>query len=1109
MGRPVRRRIPGMALQGVSGRMVGRDRELAGIAEALEAASAVRPTTVLIAGPAGIGKTRLLDETRQRLDDLRPRYVVLRGTAHPARSSLPFSPLAEALARHFAPLIDEELADVLGPSAHEIARIVPGLRDRMSLLGLLSPPRPIVARRAREGRMLEAILGVVSRIARNGPVLLVLEDLHHADAGTRSAVSFLSRAGRDQQLCLALTFEPDQLVREHPFGRTIAALGGQRSPVHRLDLAPLGRDETADLIAEIEGERPAASTLLHVAERSGGAPLAVEEILAARRELPRALLNASLEQLVLARFALRSRASRRALRVLALAGAPLRPSRLSAALAAFEAAAPAADQRGADRRTRTSDPRPHFPLDPDAAIGLQESMEAGWIRALDDAAAVGPSAGPDDEPVDFRHALVGEAVAADLLPTLRRRYRVALAVALADEPTAATAQWLAARASGGARASALAAAGVAEARDSSADALASLELALDLEDEGEPIADPVDLRARAGEAASAAGLPIRAAAHVSSAIALAEGGNDAARLAILWEALGRHRRAAGDTDGALAALEHAVAVVPATAHGERAAVFASLAQVRMFEGFFSDASRSAGDAIAAAREAGEAAVAELIGATITLGVCRAWTDDPEGGVAVIRESRAAAERLGLLDERFRADANLTTVLDLLGRREEALAVAFEGIAAAQRAGLEEVYGNLLRGNAAETLFALGRWEESRALSLDALSWGPSSAAFVDPIQNFYPALNLATIEIESSAGEVAARMLGRLLVELATSPDPEIAVPTYLAAASLARWQGDPDDARRSVAAGWSRVRDTEDWSLIVRVAALGLEIEADVVVGARARRDLAAVAAAREVATEMLDGAERAVERAGHGTALAYRAEAGARLATARMHRARIDRRDQPDGWAAVATSWETLGVPYQAARARFHEAGARLAGGGDARETRADARTPLVAAYETALDLGAGPLARAIRDLAGRALIALPQAGEGSLALSARSAEGGAATGDGAGPPAGAIDGLARTFAGSPAEPRRDPFGLSRREGEVLDLIAEGRTNREIAERLFISERTVHIHVGKVLAKLGVSGRVEAAAVAIRLGLAGTGAGAGQTDRPGGATRPRRHGA
>jgi DNA-binding CsgD family transcriptional regulator len=67
----------------------------------------------------------------------------------------------------------------------------------------------------------------------------------------------------------------------------------------------------------------------------------------------------------------------------------------------------------------------------------------------------------------------------------------------------------------------------------------------------------------------------------------------------------------------------------------------------------------------------------------------------------------------------------------------------------------------------------------------------------------------------------------------------------------------------------------------------------------------------------------------------------------------------------------------------------------------------------------------------------------------------------------------------------PGGDTFGLSRRELEVLGLIAQGRTNREIGDRLFISQKTVGVHVGNILAKLGVSGRVEAAAVAIRLGL------------------------
>ncbi len=64
-------------------------------------------------------------------------------------------------------------------------------------------------------------------------------------------------------------------------------------------------------------------------------------------------------------------------------------------------------------------------------------------------------------------------------------------------------------------------------------------------------------------------------------------------------------------------------------------------------------------------------------------------------------------------------------------------------------------------------------------------------------------------------------------------------------------------------------------------------------------------------------------------------------------------------------------------------------------------------------------------------------------------------------------------------------DVYGLSPREQEVLNILAEGRTDRDIAARLFISERTVHVHVRRILAKLGVSSRTEAAGVAIRQGL------------------------
>ena len=138
-------------------------------------------------------------------------------------------------------------------------------------------------------------------------------------------------------------------------------------------------------------------------------------------------------------------------------------------------------------------------------------------------------------------------------------------------------------------------------------------------------------------------------------------------------------------------------------------------------------------------------------------------------------------------------------------------------------------------------------------------------------------------------------------------------------------------------------------------------------------------------------------------------------------------------------------------------------------------------------ARELGARPLLRELEELAARARITIPDSAAGGPAdgsepvgLPVAVAIGGPTESGG-----GAAErGLAREFVG-PARPRSAAFGLSPREREVLLLLAAGRTNREIGEHLFISQKTVGVHVGNILSKLGVSGRVEAAAVAIRLGL------------------------
>jgi DNA-binding CsgD family transcriptional regulator len=246
----------------------------------------------------------------------------------------------------------------------------------------------------------------------------------------------------------------------------------------------------------------------------------------------------------------------------------------------------------------------------------------------------------------------------------------------------------------------------------------------------------------------------------------------------------------------------------------------------------------------------------------------------------------------------------------------------------------------------------------------------------------------------------------------------------------------------------------------------------------------------ARQRSGEVLASAQDIVARHGVATRMGSRRLAEAWLATAAAYHDRVGGRDDPATWVAVGDRWAALAVPYEIARARWRETEARL-GSGTGRAGRADARVPLLEAVTIGLGLGAVPLLRELRELAARALIALPPELEPRLA--ARE-DGPVPVGVMAGVPVpvrpdsgstSTATALTRALAGEELPARRDTFGLSSREREVLAQIARGRTNREIGERLFISQKTVGVHVGNILAKLGVSGRVEAAAVAIRLGL------------------------
>ena len=767
------------------------------------------------------------------------------------------------------------------------------------------------------------------------------------------------------------------------------------------------------------------------------------------------------------------------------AGRPLTMHQLADVAAAYERTA---DHRPPPRST-SMPRRGEGPIDADLAAGLAEAVEHGILVST-------------DEGVDFRHELVGRAVVADLLPGQRHRHHLALAAGLVAHPAAAARHWAAANATREARDAAIEAAGRAEAVYAPRDALDHLELALSSNIParhdgdngsngagGEDALDATPLQVRAAEAAFATGRSARSLAYVETVIASLDERSDRVALGLLYERLGRYRRSVGDLDGALSALRRAVSLVPSKPSVERATVLAALSQVRMLDGTFSEAESLAREAIAVANEVGPGAHGQMVHATTTLGVSLGWGEDPEEGVALLRRALRLAEEMGDHDELFRVYANLTTVLDLVGRREEAVDVAYEGVEATRRAGLEAVYGNFLRGNAADSLFQLGRWPESRALSATALEWSPGGVTFVNSIDS------LAVVEIETHAGELAGRLLGQLLLELETVRDAQHATPVYRAAASFALWRNDHADARRAAERGWELVHDSEDWSLIAKMAATVAEVDATAGAEARSGRDLAVLANARTRTRTVLAEAEAAVHRSGVSDSIGSRREADANLRTASSYRARLEGNDDPSAWSDLAGVWAALGNPYAVARARWREAEALL-GSGEGRAARTRARTPLEEAAEIGIRLAARPMLRELRELAGRALIRLPNGVDELIADGTTDDEAvpvavgpGHGTyernGSGEGPKEPSA--LVRGVVGEAKPARTDTFGLSRREHEVLALISEGRTNREIGERLFISQKTVGVHVGNILAKLGVSGRVEAAAVAIRLGLSG----------------------
>ena len=261
-------------------------------------------------------------------------------------------------------------------------------------------------------------------------------------------------------------------------------------------------------------------------------------------------------------------------------------------------------------------------------------------------------------------------------------------------------------------------------------------------------------------------------------------------------------------------------------------------------------------------------------------------------------------------------------------------------------------------------------------------------------------------------------------------------------AADLALWASRPSDALEEVQRALALFKAPDLTVLCARLLGAGMRACADLAERARARQDKGAALAALAAAGELVSWADQMAGApfTGHP----YVATIPAERASWDAERSRLAGASDPAAWSVAAKTWEGLGCPHRAAYAWWRYAEAHLVAG--------QPPAAVTAAIQAATAAGDGhePLLASVRALAQRARIQLP----------------------------------AEPFAERPAEPHA-PYRLTGRELTVLRLLAVGRTNAQIGAELFISPKTAGVHVTNILRKLGVSGRVQAAALAERAGL------------------------
>jgi DNA-binding CsgD family transcriptional regulator len=237
--------------------LVGRERELEMLESEVERARSGEFRCVLLVGDAGVGKTRLASELLTRHQD---DVAGLSARAYPLGATAAFDLWAEALEGH--------LRSLPGP---ELSRLCRGLLD--DLAGLLRSVAVLRGsapdREAPRLRLLEAVADLLAGLTRSTPVMVLLDDVHLADASSWELLGYLGRNLARAPLLIVMTARPGELAEQAVAQRTVLALQ-QDGLLRRIDVAPLGRQALAGLAQAVLGRRPPDALVTWLDERSGG-----------------------------------------------------------------------------------------------------------------------------------------------------------------------------------------------------------------------------------------------------------------------------------------------------------------------------------------------------------------------------------------------------------------------------------------------------------------------------------------------------------------------------------------------------------------------------------------------------------------------------------------------------------------------------------------------------------------------------------------------------------------------------------------------------------------------------------------------------------------------